>query len=180
MSRTGMGNGYYRMVDSFLSYAQRRQPAILALIRKFAECESPSDNPAAVDRFVELVSDTVSGYARVKTHQGGAFGKHLICEIQLPGRKKTGQVLALGHSDTVWPLGTLKTMPVREADGRLWGPGTLDMKAGIVFFLFACETLRELDIAAPRRVLLQLNSDEEVGSESSRALTEKNAKASSF
>jgi glutamate carboxypeptidase len=167
-------------VDPFLSYARGRQTAILALIRKFAECESPSDDRAAVNRFVELVSDTAAGYARVKTHAGGAFGKHLTCEIQLPGKKKTGQVLALGHSDTVWPLGTLKTMPVREAEGRLWGPGTLDMKAGIAFFLFACETLRELEIAVPQRVLLQLNSDEEVGSESSRALTEKNAKVSRF
>ena len=111
---------------------------------------------------------------------GGRFGKHLTCEFKLPGRKKTGQVLALGHSDTVWPMGTLKTMPVREADGRLWGPGTLDMKAGVVFFLFACEMLRELDVPVPHRVLLQLNSDEEVGSESSRALTEKNAAASKF
>ena len=93
----------------------------------------------------------------------------------LPGPRKSGQVLALGHSDTVWPMGTLRTMPFRVADGRVWGPGSLDMKAGIVFFLFAVRALRELDIAAPSKVLLQLNPDEEVGSESSRALTEKNA-----
>jgi glutamate carboxypeptidase len=96
----------------------------------------------------------------------------------LPGRKKSGQVLALGHSDTVWPLGTLRSMPFRAAEGRLWGPGVLDMKAGIVFFLFAARALRELEIPAPSKVLLQLNSDEEVGSESSRPLTEKNAAAS--
>jgi glutamate carboxypeptidase len=84
-------------------------------------------------------------------------------------------VLALGHSDTVWPIGTLRSMPFRQMDGRLWGPGALDMKAGIVFFLFAVRALRELDIAAGSKVLLQLNPDEEVGSEVSRALTEKNA-----
>ena len=95
--------------------------------------------------------------------------------MTLPGRKKTGQILALGHSDTVWPMGTLRIMPFREADGRLWGPGVLDMKAGIAFFLFAARALRELDIPAQSKVLLQVNSDEEVGSESSRALTEKNA-----
>jgi glutamate carboxypeptidase len=66
-------------------------------------------------------------------------------------------------------------MPFREAEGRLWGPGVLDMKAGIAFFLFAAQTLRDLDIPAPHKVLLQVNSDEETGSESSRALTEKNA-----
>jgi glutamate carboxypeptidase len=66
-------------------------------------------------------------------------------------------------------------MPFRRAGGRLWGPGVLDMKAGIAFFIFAVQALRELDIALPHKVALQINSDEEVGSESSRALTEKNA-----
>jgi glutamate carboxypeptidase len=69
-------------------------------------------------------------------------------------------------------------MPFREKDGRLWGPGVLDMKAGIAFFLYAMRILRDLDVPAPGKVLMQINSDEEVGSESSRALTEKNAKRS--
>ena len=77
--------------------------------------------------------------------------------------------------DTVWPLGTLAKMPFREADGRLWGPGVLDMKAGLVFFVFAMRALRELDIPIASDVLLQINSDEEVGSPVSRGLTEKNA-----
>ena len=149
-----------------------------ALIRRFVECESPSDDAAAVTRFAELVADTVAPYAKVRTHAGGRFGKILTAELRLPGRKKSGQVLALGHSDTVWPMGTLRTMPFRQADGRLWGPGVLDMKAGIVFLLFAAQGLRELDIPAPSKLLLQLNPDEEVGSEASRALTEKNASRS--
>ena len=157
-------------MDSILDYIQKRQPALIALLKQFVECESPSDDPAAVNRFVALVSDTVSPYARVKTHPGGKFGKHLVCELKLPGRKKAGQVLALGHSDTVWPMGTLRTMPFRVGEGRLWGPGTLDMKAGVVFFLFACEALRGRCSCAAQS-LLQLNSDEEVGSESSRPLT---------
>jgi glutamate carboxypeptidase len=149
-----------------------------ALIRQFVECESPSDHPAAVNRFVELVSDTLAPMARVKTHAGGRFGRHLVCDVRLPGRKKSGQILVLGHADTVWPLGTLRSMPFRAADGRLWGPGVLDMKAGIAFFVFAVRALRELEMPAPSKVLLQLNSDEEVGSPSSRPLTEKNAAAS--
>jgi len=165
-------------LDPIFSYLSTQERAIAALLRQFVECESPSDDPAAVNRFVELVSDTAAPMARVKTHAGGKFGKHLLCEVQLPGRKKTGQVLALGHSDTVWPIGTLRTMPFREADGRLWGPGVFDMKAGIAFFLFAARALRELAIPAPSKVLLQLNSDEEVGSESSRPLTERHARAS--
>ena len=148
---------------------------MVATIRRFVECESPSDDAGAVSRFVELVSDTFAPFAKIKTYPGGKFGRLLVAEIQLPGRRRSGQVLALGHSDTVWPVGTLRAMPFRQMDGRLWGPGVLDMKAGIVFFLFAVRALRELDIAARAKVLLQLNPDEEVGSEVSRPLTEKNA-----
>src|SRR5262249_12700101 len=87
-------------------------------------------------------------------------------------------ILALGHLDTVWPLGTLRQMPFRVEAGRLWGPGVLDMKGGLAFFIAAVRALRDLGIVVHRKVLLQLNSDEEVGSESSRALTEKNARNS--
>lgn len=165
-------------VDPLLSYCQAKQKEIIALIRRLVECESPSGNAAAVDRFVELVSDTVSSFAKLRTVAGGEFGKHLLCEFDLPGRKKNGQVLALGHSDTVFPMGTLASMPFRETEDRLWGPGVLDMKSGIAFVIFAARALRELDVPVPARVLLQLNSDEEVGSYSSRALTEKNARRS--
>jgi len=165
-------------VDPLLSYSRSRQAKITSLIRRFVECESPSDDPAAVTRFTELVADTISPYAKVKTISGGKFGRLLVAEMKLPGRKKTGQILALGHSDTVWPMGTLRNMPFRDAGGRLWGPGVLDMKAGIAFFLFAVQSLGELDIPVPNKVVLQLNPDEEVGSEVSRALTEKNAAVS--
>jgi glutamate carboxypeptidase len=162
-------------VDAILAYVQSQLPHIIRVIREFVECESPSDDPAAVDRFVELVSDTVTPIGCVKTTPAGRFGRLLECEMSLPGRKKSGQVLALGHSDTVWAMGTSRIMPFREADGRLWGPGVLDMKSGIAFFIFAARALRELEIPAPSRVLLQLNPDEEVGSEGSRNLTERNA-----
>ncbi len=142
------------------------------------EVESPSGDGAAVGRFVELVCDTLAPMGRVRKHAGGKFGPHLSCEMRLPGRRKSGQVLVLGHSDTVWPLGTLRGMPFRRGRGRLWGPGVLDMKAGIASFIFAVRALREMDIPVPSRVLLQLNADEEVGSPSSRALTETNARAS--
>ncbi|HEV2448192.1 MAG TPA: M20 family metallopeptidase [Candidatus Sulfopaludibacter sp.] len=166
-------------MDSVLSYVQSHESKITALIRQFVECESPSDSPPAVNRFVELVADSVSGMARTRTVAGsGRFGRQLVCEMQTPGRQKSGRILALGHSDTVWPIGTLREMPFREAQGRLWGPGVLDMKSGIAFFIFGVRALRELEIPVPSRVLLQLNSDEEVGSQESRPLTETNAAAS--
>ena len=165
-------------MDALLSFARRNQPLIIDLIRQLVECESPSDDPAAAGRLAELIADTLGPIGRVKPIPTRTFGPHLTCEITLPGRRKSGQVLALGHLDTVWPVGTLLGMPFRQARGRLWGPGVLDMKAGIAFFVFAARALRELDIPVPSRVLLQLNSDEEVGSPSSRAMTERNAKGS--
>ena len=178
ISKTGMEAAIITAVDSILFEARSRQKEIVALIREMVECESPSDDPAAVNRFVDLLADVAPSCATVKTLPGGRFGRHVVCEFNLPGKKKQGQILALGHSDTVWPLGTLASMPFREKQGRLWGPGVLDMKAGIAFFLYAMRILRDLDVPVPGKVLLQINSDEEVGSDSSRALTEKNAKRS--
>jgi len=165
-------------VDPILRQVKSYQPEIVERIARFVECESPSDDRAAVDRFVDQVGDTLAPVARIETVSGGRFGRHLLAEMKLPGRRKSGQILVLGHSDTVWPLGTLRSMPFRNYRGRLWGPGVLDMKAGIAFFLFAARALRDLDLPVRSRVLLQLNSDEEVGSVSSRALTEKNARGS--
>ena len=165
-------------MDLALQYAQTKLPEIVQSIRRMVECESPSDDPAAVNRFVDLFAAEIADIAKVRTFKGGRFGRHMRCEFLLPGRKKTGQVLALGHSDTVYPLGILSTMPWREKDGRLYGPGVLDMKGGLMFFIWAMRALRELDQPVAHKVVLQVNSDEEVGSESSRPLTEEAAKQS--
>jgi glutamate carboxypeptidase len=85
----------------------------------------------------------------------------------------------LGHIDTVWPVGTLKTMPFRREGGRLWGPGVFDMKGGLAFFIKAMRALRDLDMAVKRPVRMWLAPDEETGSDASRAMTEKHALAHS-
>src|SRR5437879_5258713 len=104
-------------MDAILAHIHSLLPDITARIQEFVECESPSDNPAAVNRFVELVADRAAPFARTRTVGGGKFGPQLLCEMNLPGAKKSGQILVLGHSDTVWPMGTLKNMPFRQADG---------------------------------------------------------------
>ena len=164
----------------FLALARAKQSAIFALIRELVECESPSDHSPSVNRFVDLLASKLGGIGRVQTFSGGRFGRNLRCEFELPGprKRRDGGILALAHSDTVWPLGTLAQMPFRQKDGRLWGPGVLDMKSGIAFFLQAVHMLRELDVPVGRRVVMQVNSDEEVGSESSRKLTEEAARSS--
>jgi len=158
-----------------------QQRSITAFLQDLVECESPSDDAAAVNRCVDLLAANVDRIAKVKTFPGGRFGRNLLLTFQTAGprRKKPGRVLGVGHSDTVWPVGTLKTMPWREAEGRLWGPGVFDMKAGLVLFISAMKTLQALDLPVAREVALWIVSDEEVGSEGSRALTEKLAKDSS-
>ena len=138
---------------NILHWARRHQPELIHLIQEFVECESPSDAPAEIGRFQNLLADSVSEIATVRRTREGA----LICKFGLPdstkgSSKKRTQILALGHADTVWPLGTLKTMPFRRARGRLCGPGVLDMKAGLVFFIFAMRALRELQIPVAHEV----------------------------
>ena len=91
-----------------------------------------------------------------------------------PARSPRKPLILLGHLDTVWPMGTLRNMPWREEKGRYWGPGVLDMKAGVVMALAAVSTLQELKLERP--VTLLLNSEEEVGSPVSRAITERLAR----
>jgi glutamate carboxypeptidase len=156
-------------------YATDKQEEIIKLLKEFVECESPSDSPQAVNRFVELLAERSKHISQAKLIRNQSRGHHLRLEFKLPGRKKAGQILGLGHSDTVWPLGTLSHMPFRRAFGRLWGPGVYDMKAGLAFFLFAAQALRDLDIRVARKVVLLVVSDEEVGSETSRHITEAEA-----
>ena len=142
------------------------------------ECESPSDSSVEVNRFIELIIERTRDIADAQTIRSDKFGNHLRLAFKLPGAKKKGQLLGVGHSDTVWPSGTLRSMPFRNGDGRLWGPGVLDMKSGLAFFLYAARALRDLDVPVQRKIVLWIVSDEEVGSKTSRTLTESEAKQS--
>jgi glutamate carboxypeptidase len=156
---------------------------IVRTLRALIEIESPSDDKAAVDAAVRFTAGCAEIWGgQVKLHKQKRFGD--VLEVRFgPARGSRKPVLLLGHLDTVWPMGTLKTMPWREEGGRFWGPGVLDMKAGVVMALAAIRALGELGRGAggklPRPVTLLLNSDEEVGSHVSRPITERLALASS-
>ncbi len=162
----------------FLSHLFDKQAAIVALIREMVECESPTGSPQSINRFIDLLIESTRGLADPQIAPAPNAGNHLRLEFRIRSQTNQSQILALGHSDTVWPLGTLKQMPFRNADGRLWGPGVLDMKAGIAFFLYAVRTLIELEIPAANKVVLLVVSDEETGSKTSRAITEAEASRS--
>ena len=161
---------------ALLAGARRKRPALLDLARKLVLAESPSDTKAAVDACVAIAADEIRVRGgRVQLHRQRDFGDIVEARFGPRRRNSAKPTLLLGHLDTVWPIGTLRTMPWCIADGRLWGPGTLDMKVGVVMALTAIEMLTEADLLDGEIVLL-LNSDEEIGSPASRAITEKLAK----
>jgi glutamate carboxypeptidase len=150
----------------------------LPLLRRMVELETPSRDEAAIARFADLIEAEVQGLARVKRVKAPGFGPHLLLEFQVGARKKSGQILGLAHSDTVHPAGTLRGFAFAVRDGRVYGPGALDIKGGIAQFLCAMRQIQERDLPLRRKVVLEINSDEEIGSDSSRALCERMAKES--
>jgi glutamate carboxypeptidase len=158
-----------------LAYFTERQELIVANIRELVEVESPSDNKAAVDQLGDVVAVKLAALGgSVRFHQARNFGNHL--QVDFAGRVPGKPVLLLGHYDTVYPLGTLASMPCRVGNDKLTGPGVLDMKSGIGVMLHAIAALKDWHGALPRPVTVLLVSDEEVGSDSSRSITESLAK----
>jgi glutamate carboxypeptidase len=174
--RTGQGDNEYEGDDmeEIVRKIAAGEARLRARLRELVEVESPSEDKAAVDRAGDLVvAWTAELGGKVKRHKQKDFGD--VLELRFgPARSRKGRVLLLGHLDTVWPMGTLAKMPWREAEGKLWGPGVVDMKAGVVMALEAVAALREL--SAERPVTLLLVSEEEVGSPVSRAITERLAR----
>ena len=160
-----------------LQHFESRLQSLIQTIRELVEIESPSDNKAACDRISAFLAEKFALIGgRPHLHHAEEFGDNL--QIDFPGSSNARPVLLLGHFDTVYPLGTLPAMPCREENGRLHGPGVLDMKAGIALMLFAIEALQTWHGHLPRPVTVFLVSDEEVGSYSSRKITEALARQS--
>lgn len=156
-----------------LAYCQQHQAEMMTLLRRMVEIESPSDDKAAVDRMgaflareFERLGGTVTSYPQKNA------GNHLKAEFAAGAGKPA---LLLGHFDTVWSMGTLATMPFRVDNGRAFGPGVYDMKAGITMMIFA---LRALQAGGNQRrpVTVLLDTDEEVGSVTGRPVVEATAR----
>ena len=163
-----------------MEQVREAEPRLRARLRELVEIESPSDDREAVNCAADCVVDWARELdAEVRRHPGGSFGD--VVELRFGAAADRKPVLLLGHLDTVYPMGTLATMPWREVEAedgvRLMGPGVVDMKAGVVMALEAIAALRELN-ALTKPVTLLLNPDEEVGSEVSRTHTERLARES--
>ena len=146
---------------------------LIALLQDLVQRESPSTDKQALDSFGSFVAE------RMRSH--GAEVEHFTQEKQGDhwiGRWGTGSggILLLVHLDTVYPVGTLSTMPWRQDDSHVYGPGSLDMKASLAMALTAIDHLQGAGKLRSDRISLLCTSDEEIGSISSRALIESQAR----
>lgn len=163
------------MASSDLKTAARAQEErYLETLTTLAEFESPTGHKAAVDTLINhLENDLGASGWTVERVAKEKVGDQLVARKDFPGETSS---LLLTHADTVWPVGTLAKMPVRRDGDRFYGPGTLDMKAGIAAGIHAVALIEELGLEPLGPVTLLITSDEEVGSYHSRTLVESLAK----
>ena len=144
-------------------------------IETLVRLESPSTDKAAVDRCgTEIASRLTAIGGRVERLAQRERGDHLRAEFG-DGRR---QVMLLGHFDTVWPIGQLDRMPLREQDGRLYGPGIFDMKSGLAIGMLAVRAVLTHRTTTAPRIVMIWNTDEEIGSGTSRPIIEAEARRS--
>jgi glutamate carboxypeptidase len=164
---------------ALLRLLRPRLPQMLSVLRTFVLAESPSLEKTPADRCCVIVAaEWRKQGARVERLAQRHRGDHLRITWQPRKSRAAGQLLVLGHYDTVYAAGTLATMPFRVSAGKAYGPGTFDMKAGIVQALFALQALRQTRTPLRKRIVFLWTSDEEIGSDSSRKLIEAEARRS--
>lgn len=145
-----------------LNHLRSRRDEMVALLRSLAEIESPSRDPASQDEILELLARRVRELGfRTRRVRGKVCGGHLLAR---PEDRRGPYQLILGHCDTVWPTGTLASMPVSVDGDTMRGPGVFDMKAGLVQMLFALSSLRQLGLEPTVAPVILVTSDEEIGS----------------
>lgn len=150
-----------------LEHVRDMRGEFVRFVHDLASLESPTDRPETQAAVQHVLGQALADLGfDVRILPGRSTGGHLYAR---PARRRRGPAqMLVGHTDTVWPVGTLERMPVREVDGRLYGPGTLDMKGGLGQIVFALRALRELDLEPAVTPVVFVNSDEETGSPESK------------
>jgi glutamate carboxypeptidase len=165
-------------LKSLLKGLASRLPEMLATLELFVSTESPSTEKTAADACAEVIANEWRKRdVQVERFEQIHRGAHLRITYGSSDVAR-GQLLVLGHYDTVYATGTLAKMPFRIAAGKIYGPGVFDMKAGIVQALFALDTIQNFGGTLTKKIVFLWTSDEEIGSESSRKLIESEAKRS--
>ncbi|MFN2202926.1 MAG: M20 family metallopeptidase [Caldilineaceae bacterium] len=164
------------------SYFTDCQEAMIGRIHDLVVLETPTSDKQRLDAFAD-------GLAGVFTKLGAAVdivpvaerGNHVLARYPAPNATSNVKpALVLCHLDTVWPVGSLETHPFRIEGNKAYGPGILDMQTSLVLVEFALRAVRDLQLNLPRPVTVLLNSDEEVGSQTSEALIEEEALHSAY
>lgn len=153
--------------------------AILGGLRQWVELESPTTDPSAVNRLIDLAESQLRGAGAAVTRITGREGYGDMLRARI-GHAEGRGILVAGHLDTVWATGTLATMPFRIEGERAHGPGIYDMKAGCYLAYHAITSLLRQKVATRLPVTLLLTPDEEVGSPTSRAVIEAEARNAAY
>jgi glutamate carboxypeptidase len=162
-------------VTGVISACLEAEAQIVRLSRELVAEESPSTDRAALERCAGVLAARLGeAGATVERVDGGSTAAHVLAEWRGDGPP----VLLVGHFDTVWPVGQLARMPLEEKEGRLFGPGVLDMKAGLAIGITAARVVSSDRRGKRPRIRLIATTDEEVGSGSSRAVIETLARES--
>jgi glutamate carboxypeptidase len=165
------GKGVTRMeqaiVHDVVTYLRNCLPDMITLVQQLAAIETPSTVPETQQPLFSLLAETL-GQSYYAAHHipGKQSGGHLFAQPQQRKQQQPVQLI-LGHCDTVWPLGTLKEMPIEIGEGIMRGPGVYDMKGGLVQMLYALQVLQALHLEPVVTPLVFINSDEEIGSRES-------------
>jgi glutamate carboxypeptidase len=155
-----------------LAHAERE--TYLETLKDLVKLESPTHNKAANDKVADYLESLLKQDAwAVERLRQTAVGDQLVARHDATGDIST---LLLCHFDTVWEMGTLQTMPLLEKEDKLYGPGVLDMKAGITTAIHALKIIKQNKLTLKGPVTLLLTSDEETGSNHSKHLIESQAK----
>jgi glutamate carboxypeptidase len=165
-------------IGRILDYLRAHRQAMVELLERLALAESPSDDRAAVGPVLAMLSQELErcGMA-VHRYRGRVSGGWLLARPRGRVRHRPLQLL-VGHCDTVWPLGTIREMPVRVEDETLFGPGVFDMKGGLVQMMTALRCIQDLGLEPPADCQAVINSDEEIGSPDSTPLIRRLARRS--
>jgi glutamate carboxypeptidase len=157
---------------------REQEPQMVALLERIVTTESPSLDREATNKLVDLLEGELRQLGcTVQRSAQESYGDHIIARYWPAhlGPAPEGQLLVLCHIDTVWQVGEVERRPFRVEDGRAYGPGAMDMKGGVVQALTALRACNELGVRPARPVVLLFNTDEEIGSRTSRPLIEEQA-----
>lgn len=168
---------------ALLERLRARQAEMLPVLAEVVGHESPSRDKPALDALAGTLAERLRARgAEVSRIANPDGGDHLRARFGFGASESSSArpALVLGHFDTVWPAGTLAARPFRVEDQRAYGPGVFDMKASLVLLEFALATMAELGLRPPRPVVVLLTSDEEIGSPTSRATIEVEARGAAY